>query len=69
MASPEDRERHRKRLKRKVKDRKLKISSPVAKSFEDPKFRNRVVLDKKGRKHNLDSLSYRDLIEAIQEDG
>ena len=68
MSSPEDREKHRKRIRRKVREKKFKIKSPIAKSLESPEFAQKIVLDKKGRKHDLEKMKFRDLVEAIQEE-
>lgn len=67
MSSPEDREKHRKRLKRKQRDKKLRIKSPIAKSLEEPQYHQRIVKDKRGKEHDLSKMKFIDLIEAIEE--
>ena len=57
MSSPEDREKHRKRIK---------VRSNIAKSLEDRKFRQRKVEDKK-KKVDVQKLSHRDLVQLLQE--
>lgn len=69
-SSPEEKQRHRKRMMRKKKEakKKFKVKSPIAKSLEDPLFHQRIVLDKKGKTHDLEKMTFRDLVEAIDED-
>ena len=68
MSSPEDREKHRKRIRRKVREKKFKVKSPIAKSLESSEFAQKIILDKRGRRHNLEEMKFRDLVEAIQEE-
>lgn len=68
MGSPEDRAKHRKRIQnRKKKDLLPKIRSPEAKSLEDAKFHQRIITDKRGVKHDLSKMSFRDLVEAMED--
>lgn len=66
MASPDEKLRHRRRLQNKRK--RQKIRSPIAKALEEPQNHPRVIQDKRGKKHNLDDMTFRDLVEEIQED-
>lgn len=71
MASPEDRQKHRRRLQNKKKRQGAKhekVRSPIAKALEEPQNHPRVIQDKRGKKHNLDDMTFRDLVEEIQED-
>jgi len=65
MSSPEDRSKHSRRLKKKVQVRRR---SQEGKELSSKKYRQRVVLDKRGREHDLGRITFRQLIEAIQED-
>lgn len=67
MSSPEEKDRHRKRLKRKIREKKTRVKSPIAKALEDPLFHQRVVKDKRGKSHNLGKMKFIDLVEAIKE--
>lgn len=65
MSSPEDKSRHSKRLKRKVKE---KVRSNIAKDLiTSGKYKQRIVVDKKGQRHDLKKMSHYDLVRAIQE--
>ena len=66
MASQEDRQKHRRRLQNKKRDKK-KIPSPIAKSLEEPQFHQRVIRDKRGKTHDLETLTHKELVELIQE--
>lgn len=57
MSSPEDKARHKRRLR-----------SKIAKELLTPKYRPRVVKDKRNRKHDLRGMSFRKLVELIQEE-
>lgn len=66
MSSPEERQRHSRRIKRKTKER---ISSKIAKELlVSKKYRQRIVEDKRGKEHDLATLNHRQLIELIQDD-
>lgn len=66
MSTPDEKNRHSKRLRRKKQER---VRSVIAKELiVSGKYNQRVVIDKRGNKHDLDKLSFRDLVEAIQED-
>lgn len=65
MSSIEDREKHRKRLKRK---RKEKVASAIAKELRvSGKYKQRIVEDKRGGRHDLNKMTHKDLVDAIQE--
>lgn len=65
MTSPEEKARHRKRLRRKNKAR---VRSNIAKELiVSKKYQQRVVQDKRGNKHDLDKMTFRDLVEAIED--
>ena len=69
MASMEDRVKHSRRLKRKVKEKAERVRSPIAKELiVSGKYNQRVVKDKRGKNHDLNKMSFRDLIEEIQEE-
>ena len=66
MSSPEEKQRKRKRLQRKKKER---VRSVIAKELiTSGKFSQKIVQDKRGKTHDLDKMSFHDLVEAIQED-
>lgn len=58
MGSPEEKSKRRKRIK---------VRSSIAKSLREPKFRQRIVKDKKGRRHDLSKMTHKDFVDAIQE--
>lgn len=64
MASPEDKAKHSRRIKRKVKER---VQSAIAKEISSKKYKQRIIEDKKGRKHDLKNMTFLDLVDAIQE--
>ena len=68
MSSPEDKQRHRRRLQNRKKKDKKKIPSPIAKSLEEPMYHQRVIRDKRGKSHDLEKMSFLDLVKEIQED-
>ena len=69
MASMEDRVKHSRRLKRKVKEKAERVRSPIAKELiVSGKYNQRVVKDKRGKNHDLNKMSFRDLVEEIQEE-
>lgn len=47
--------------------KRQRIRSHIAKDLLTPKYRQRVVKDKRGRRHDLNTLSHRDLVKLIQE--
>lgn len=62
MSSPEDKVRHSKRLRRKKVE---KVRSVIAKELiVSGRYKQRVIKDKRGK----GVVSFRDLVEAIQED-
>lgn len=66
MSSPDDKARHRRRMKRKVKERQRSL---IAKDLlTSGKYNPRVVVDKKGRKHDLDRLDHKTIVELINEE-
>lgn len=66
MGSPEDKLKHSRRIKTKKRE---KVRSVIAKELiTSGKFKQRIVQDKRGRKHDLDKMTHFDLIQAIQED-
>lgn len=66
MSSPEDKVRHSRRIRRKKVER---VRSVIAKELiVSGKFKQRIVKDKRGNKHDLDKMTHKDLIDAIQED-
>lgn len=68
MSSPEERERHRKRMKRKIKDKKNRVRSPIAKELiVSGKFGLRVIRDKRGKEHDLEKLDHAHLVKLLQE--
>lgn len=68
MGDPELKDKKRKRMARKRKEKILKIRSKIAKSLEDPINRQRVVEDKHGKKHDLEKLSHAKLVQLIQDE-
>lgn len=65
MGSQEDKEKHSKRLRKK---KAVKIRSVIAKELlVSGKFKQRIVKDKRGKKHDLNKMTHLDLVEAIQE--
>ncbi len=71
MSSPEDKVKHSRRLKRKTKEKqkKIKVSSAIAKDLRTSKYKMRVVTDKRGKKHDLEKMKFIDLVEIINDDG
>lgn len=66
MGSMEDKLKHSKRIKAK---KKARVRSVIAKELiVSGKFKQRIVQDKHGKKHDLDKMKFIDLIEAIQEE-
>lgn len=66
MSSPDDKAKHRKRMKRKVKERQRSL---IAKDLlTSGKFNQRIILDKRGRKHDLDRLDHKTLVDLINEE-
>jgi len=55
MTSPEERDKHR---------RRIKIRSKIAKSLQSPKYKQQIVEDSK----KIQKLSHREFIELLQED-
>ncbi len=64
MASPADKAKHSKRIRRKTKE---KIASPIAKVLRTRKYKMRVIQDKRGNKHDLDKMTHLDLVQAIED--
>jgi len=66
MGSPEDKQKHSRRLKRKKQER---VRSVIAKELiTSGKYKQRIIKDKRGRKINLATLTHYDLVQAIQEE-
>lgn len=65
MSSPEDKQRKRTRMERKKRE---KMQSPIAKDLRTPKYRKRVIKDKRGKKYDLKTMSHYDFVQAIQEE-
>lgn len=66
MSSIEERQKKRMRMQKKRRD---KARSAMVKDLHlNKKYHQKVVEDKRGTKHNLDKLTHRGLVEAIQED-
>lgn len=65
MPSPDEKMKHMERLRRKKKE---KMRSSIAKDLlTSGKYKPRVILDKRGRKHDLNRMDHLMLVEAIQE--
>lgn len=64
MSSPEERMKHKNRLKRKAKE---KVRSGIAKDLRTRKYKMRVIEDKRGREYDLNKMTHKDLVDAIQE--
>lgn len=47
--------------------KRQRIRSHIAKDLLTPKYRQRVVKDKRGRRHNLKTMDYKELVRLIQE--
>lgn len=67
MASQDEKTRHRKRLQNKKRDKRPVVKSPIAKSLQEPMFHQRIVRDKRGKIHDLETLSHKTLVELIQD--
>jgi len=66
MGSPEEKQKHSRRLKRKKQER---FQSVIAKEMlTSGKYKPRIVKDRRGEKHDLKKLSHYDLVRLIQED-
>lgn len=66
MGSMEDKLKHSKRIRRKKIER---TRSVIAKELlVSGKYKQRIVRDKRGKKHDLEKMKFIDLIEAIQEE-
>lgn len=66
MSSVEDRVKHSRRIKAKLKERQRSV---IAKELiVSGKYKQRVVQTKKGKEIDLEKFSFRDLVEAINED-
>ena len=66
MASPDEKAKHSRRLKRKKQER---VRSIVAKELiTSGKYKQRIVKDKRGRKIDLAKLTHYDLVQAIQDE-
>lgn len=66
MSTPDEKNRHSKRLRRKKQER---VRSVIAKELiVSGKYNQKIVPGKNGTKYDLNKLSFRDLVEAIQED-
>ena len=63
MSSPEERMKHKNRLKRKAKEKVLKASTKDLKKRK----KMRVITDRHGNEYDLEKMSHRDLVKAIQE--
>lgn len=61
MSTPEDRTRHKTRIRRKQREKKREVE------IKDLKKDNKVI-DKHGKVHDLSRMNFRALVEAIQED-
>lgn len=62
----EDKLKHSKRIRDKKKER---TRSVIAKELiTSGKFKQRIVKDKRGKKHDLKVMTHKDLVDAIQED-
>ena len=66
MANPDEKVRHRKHLQSKRK-KKPPVRSPQAKALENPLYHQRIVRDKRGKLHDLEKMTFRELVEEIQE--
>lgn len=66
MGSPEEKALHSKRIRNKKKER---TRSVIAKELiTSGKFKQRIVKDKRGKKHDLKIMTHKDLVDAIQEE-
>lgn len=66
MSNPDERIKHSRRIRRKKTE---KVRSVIAKELiVSGKYNQKIVVDKKGRRHDLEKMKFRDLVEAIQED-
>lgn len=66
MSSTEDKVRHSRRIKQKKKER---VRSVIAKELiTSGKFNQRIVKDKHGKEHDLEKMTHRDLIEAMNDE-
>lgn len=65
MSSPDDKAKHRRRMKRKAKERHRSL---IAKDLlTSGRFSQRIVKDRKGREHDLDKLDHKTLVDLINE--
>lgn len=65
MGTPEEKVKHSKRIRKKKVER---TRSVIAKELlVSGKDKQRIVKDKRGKKHDLASMKFIDLVEAIQE--
>lgn len=66
MGSPEEKQKRSKRLRRKKQER---VRSVIAKELiTSGKYKQRIVVDKRGKEHDLATMTHRDLVQAIQEE-
>lgn len=66
MGSIEDKAKHRRRMQNKRKD--FRLRSPIAKDLLTEKYRPRVVKDKRGKEHDLETMTHKDLVDEINKD-
>ena len=65
MGTPEEKVKHSKRIRKKKTE---KVRSVIAKELlTSGKYKQRIVKDKRGKKHDLNKMTHLDLVEAIQE--
>ena len=65
MGTPEEKLKHSRRIRKKKVE---KVRSVIAKELiVSGKYKQRIVKDKRGKKHDLDKMTHMDLVEAIQE--
>lgn len=68
MASPEDKARHARHRKAKLKARERQRSVIAKELITSGKYKPRIVRDKRGREHDLNKLTNYELIQLINED-
>lgn len=64
MSTPEEKLKHSQRIRRK---KKAKVRSSIAKELlMNHRYRQRIVVDKRGNKHDLRKMDHLAFVEAIQ---
>jgi hypothetical protein len=65
MGSPEDKQKHSRRLKQKKRDKVKRVRSVIAKELiTSGRYKQKIIKDRRGK----EVVTFHDLVESIQED-